>query len=484
MSEGSLSCLGTRQVEVTVITGTDSSGARNEAAVQTIPGLLAVFAPASLASTWMTGAAASSQPVDGEHYSVQIDLDVKGVVYEGRFSAKDLKGSNGSTSHNSNQDELKQVVLRMIQTTSSAGKSSAVSDGTTINKSGTARRNSELLLALQKVTETCISMSVKEHVTSQLSGTFVRIVWKGELHVRENSNQNESKSQSLVVMLGESLNNTKCQEHSLNQENFELRECVNEWRKTATTLERDRDSRENELLQNFLSLLNQTKSKLRKALLELKEEKRKNRTCTQLEEQPAKLVRHERYVPNEADASGGEDEEFFDSDMVEHLAAGKSFLNVLKEKDDAAIGHTVAHNKRPEKRKHADPISKVEMPSSALKKRAKNDPPLTAAADINVNGDKRVNPHTGTVEIWGSHALFRDQATRELELHSNMKRSPCQTLTKKPEFSTHEDEDGAAGDASAKGSAPRETGPLGCSSSESEVDEEEDDVSEKSIELL
>lgn len=297
------------------------------------------------------------------------------------------------------QDELERIISLMLPKEEEDVNSTHTDDSG--NQRGQRNNKPKILLSFKYTdSPSSVEMSIEERLFSHISGAIVKVLWRDILIPRQETPANKT----LLNMLGQSFNHVRLQLSKLEERNTLLTKCVSEWQETATTFEREKESLQNELMENFLVLLNQTKEKLRSALSELEQEKQKYNRL--LEDQPTKLSSH-KTKPLREDSD--QEEEMFDSSIVHHLAAGESTISVLKQKDELAL---------------------------SLKRKTEGNSTLFIECEPLANVDtKRVNPLSGTVELWGSKALLKEQVHNVNQKQESVKKIKL-LVAGKPESAT------------------------------------------------
>lgn len=148
------------------------------------------------------------------------------------------------------------------------------------------------------------------------SSTIVRVIWSGTFQRRNIS------SFSFIQSINANLIEMQLELDSLRTSTKQFSEDVSVWKDTAEKLHQKHWEKEKEeLMNNFLILLNQKKKELRTVSSELGEQKMINRSL-QDKLKKATLMTREQVVDHEDE----HDVEIFDQKEVELLAAGKKVV--------------------------------------------------------------------------------------------------------------------------------------------------------------
>ena len=338
--------------------------------------------------------------VDGETHNdapldLFLELEPERLAYWGNIYGSDLKGVNVS--------ERKKTLDRIVQSLLKPWGANEDISSITVSYALAKERDQQ-----SETLPSFIQVSIKELIGSKVGKDFgnseavapaavVKILWKGELQLYANHNDVSTASSSimqapslhpppLAQMLGATVNQIHRRLVLLKQENQILRKAGAEWKQTTNSLEKECQRRQNELLENFLVLLNRAKADLRNVRSELQEEKAKRRkTESTLEERPSALHTSRQQLIDHEDEH---DIEAYDTRMVACLAAG------------VPVGNTKSH--------HSTSSALQNNGSKHENNRKVKTEVVTSGSSVVMNSSKRKNPVSGAIEMWGTHALFQE----------------------------------------------------------------------------
>lgn len=165
----------------------------------------------------------------------------------------------------------------------------------------------QFTMRLNPNTEPEINMDMKH------SSTIVRVIWSGSFQLRNTT------SMLFIQSIHTNMIQTHSELDSLRESTKQLSNDVSVWKDTAEKLhEKHWEKERDELMNNFLVLLNSFKKELRQVTSELGQEKMINRDLQDKLKKVTSIAR-EQVVDHEDE----HDVEIFDQKEVELLAAGK-----------------------------------------------------------------------------------------------------------------------------------------------------------------
>ena len=344
-------CLGTNTIQLTI----------NNVENDWKDGLLAVFSY----SNEYTGTGASSSSLSSSSSFILIVETCFDCCYWGTLQGGDLKGKHEDLERILAMDRIRQLLL--------SGSSHAEEAGTTTTMSVSYK--------LEQQESPLLHLVIRETIPTPLVAT--KILFKGTLQ--------PCKRNTLSQALGFAVNNL-CQTIQQLNEQFSLAQTKSkEWEETAVSLQHHQKIRENELIENFLVLLNQRKAELRAVTEEL----------NSLQKSSIGIPR-ENTVHTKRDAVVSDPKKLHDED----LHPGADYLNDSNLVDCLAAGLPVNYYNSYE---NAQPDA-TPSASSAIRRMA------TYESSIQHEG-KRKNPISGAIEIWPG--MDSDVIQKELISHDD-----------------------------------------------------------------
>jgi hypothetical protein len=259
-----------------------------------------------------------------------------------------------------------------------------------------------------------IQVQLKEAIKVPIEIT--RFLYRGKLNLycRDNSYRNENGNEAATRtvslfsnVLGSAINQLHNANKKLKQEANFLRELSNRWQDTASKLADERARRDNELMENFLVLLNRTKKELnttRQELMDLKEQQsqqrkrvlhydnnddvnRKSGDTSQSNRAP-QLQSDDKLFPSSEDAQ----EYLNNSELIDRLAAGKRIGN------DSRIFNNPTYNNNNDGCS-SNTIVKMEC---IVDEESGTSCKLEG---MQYYSKRRQNPVTRSIELWGSEMI-------------------------------------------------------------------------------
>jgi hypothetical protein len=341
---------------------------------------------------------------------VVVVIDMDGCSFRGAIRACDLIGDYDKKESIVVMDHISQLLL-----SASLSKSFELQQGREKNMSVTF----ELVEGGEGVEKSSLALSspyiqvqLKEAIKIPLEIT--RFLYRGKLNLdcydnnyrNENGNEAATRTVSFSNVLGSAINQLYNANKKLKQEVNFLKELSNRWQDTASKLADERARRDNELMENFLVLLNRTKKELkttRQELMDLKEQQSQQRkrvlndknddanrksayTYSQSNRAP-QLQPDDILLPNSEDAH----EYLNNTELIDRLATGKRIGN------DSRIFNYPSYNNN-------DGCSS----NTVVKMECIVDEESGSSCKLQgmqYHSKRRQNPVTRSIELWGSEVI-------------------------------------------------------------------------------
>lgn len=421
----SYTCVGTNTVQVNVPSTAKewraihngTSGGKNENDLTKF-GLLALFKTEDNEDDVESNAIIATNDVPA--CFLVIFIEMSGCCFRGAIRACDLKGDYDEKESEIVMDNISQLLLSESLSKTfepQQGREKKMSVTFELVEGDGGGENSSLALSSSH-----IHVQLKEAIKVPLEIT--RFLYRGNLNLysqdNNDSNKREGATQALSFsnVLGSAVNQLYHANKKLKQEVNFLRELSNRWQDTASKLADERARRDDELMENFLVLLNRTKKDLRitrQELMDLKQQQsqpqkmelndtnadgyRKNSETLESNRAP-QLQPEEILLPSSEEAH----EYLNNTELIDRLATGRRIGN------DCQILHNPTY------------VDNGCSTNTAVKMECIVEE--ESGVNFNLEGiqyysKRRQNPVTRSIELWGSEMIqeeFRRKTGNDVDV--------------------------------------------------------------------